>query len=218
MIVDMRVPRKKPTKAEVLKTRIEELNEHFAKPEVKAAIERVAKETFQWLKENKQQRNQDPNRFKPWWPSLAKSENNLIRRNRKHQLPDKVYGNGLWWMIEELISKGMLLANEKHLIKKALSYSGAALHHELIGYRFKKDILKIHENPDDDAVGLNDVAERFDYENPTNVRDQFVDLMATFGLWAVKIPNDFEIRVGPVAYAFHIHAYVPILDDFEPTI
>jgi hypothetical protein len=121
-------------------------------------------------------------------------------------------------MIEELISKDKLLANEKHVIKKALGYSGKALHHELIGYRFKKDILKIHENPDDDAVGLNDVAERLDYENPTNVRDQFVDLMATFGLWTVKIPSDFEIRVGPVAYAFHIHAYVPILDDFEPTI
>ena len=78
--------------------------------------------------------------------------------------------------------------------------------------------MKVHENPDDDAVGLNDVAERFDYTNATNLRDQFVDLMATFGLWAVKITHDYEIRVGPVAYAFHMHALVPILDEFEPKI
>jgi uncharacterized protein Yka (UPF0111/DUF47 family) len=121
-------------------------------------------------------------------------------------------------MISDLISKGVLDSDEKYLISTAMGYVPMALHHELIGYRMRKEILKIHENPDDDAVGLNDVAERFDYTNATNVRDQFVDLMATFGLWAVKIPHDYEIRVGPVAYAFHTHALVPILDEFEPKI
>jgi hypothetical protein len=217
--VDM--PEKKPSKATLLKARIELLNKHFADPAVKASIDTVAKETFLWLKKNKEQCNQDPNRFKPWWPSLAPlapSDAELIRRNRKFQLLCRAYGNGLQWNISELISRGVLDSDEKYLMSTAVGYVPMALHHELIGYRMRKEILKIHENPDDDAVGLNDVAERFDYTNATNVRDQFVDLMATFGLWAVKIPNDYEIRVGPVAYAFHMHALVPILDEFEPKI
>jgi hypothetical protein len=214
----MLVPEKKPSKAAKLKARIEHLNKHYADPAVKDSIDKAAKETFAWLKKNTQQCNQDPNRFKPWWPSLATSDNDLIRRNRKFQLLCRAYGNGLQWMISDLISKGVLDSDEKYLISTAMGYVPMALHHELIGYRMRKEILKIHENPDDDAVGLNDVAERFDYTNATNVRDQFVDLMATFGLWAVKIPHDYEIRVGPVAYAFHTHALVPILDEFEPKI
>jgi hypothetical protein len=215
--VDM-LPAKKPTKAAKLKARIEHLNKHFADPAVKDSIHKAAKDTFVWLKKNTEQCNQDQNRFQPWWPSLAKTENDLIRRNRTFQLLCRAYGNGLKWMISELISNDVLASDEKYLISTAVGYVPMAMHHELIGYRMRKEILKVHENPDDDAVGLNDVAERFDYTNATNVRDQFVDLMATFGLWAVKISQDYEIRVGPVAYAFHIHALVPILDELEPKI
>jgi hypothetical protein len=50
------------------------------------------------------------------------------------------------------------------------------------------------------------------------VRDQFVETMAAFGLWTVRIDHDYEIRIGPVAYAFHMLALVPILEKFEPKI
>lgn len=217
MTVDAPVP-KKPSKAELLRDRIETLNPRFSDRNVLTAIDKRAKETLVWLRKNNEQCNRDKNRFKPWWPSPAKSNDELIRRNRKFQLLCKAYGNGLQWMVTGLISEGVLDSDEKYVIAKAVGYVPMALHHELIGYRLRKDVLKIHENPDDDAVGLNDAAERFDYDNATNMRDQFVDLMATFGLWSVKIDRDYAIRIGPVAYAFHMYALAPILDEFEPTI
>jgi len=212
------------TKSALLHKRIEMLTAHFAKPDVLAAIDKKVTETFTWLKRNKERRNKEENRLVPWWPMPSPTKDKYLLRNRKQQLLFTAYGNGLWWTIEQLIIDGHLLANEKHDFATALGYVPFALHHELIGMRLKNDSLSTDQrdpdNWDGESAGLNDIAIRFDYDNASNMRDTYVDVMQTFGLWDVRYPDAryFEIRIGPVAYAFHMHALVPILEELEPTL
>jgi hypothetical protein len=99
------------------------------------------------------------------------------------------------------------IPDRRSFLKKALSYRTMPFHFEQIALHQAKQ----------GGVNLGELADRFDFSNPTKLRDSMFIGMAETGLWNINGNgnNGWHIEMGPVSIYFHQLVFMPVKQHFQ---
>ncbi|MEP2761948.1 MAG: hypothetical protein ABJV68_31965 [Paracoccaceae bacterium] len=206
--------------SEAARSVVDDANDWYKRPEVRADLERIAKDVYDWLIENKEAADRDgdgKSRDGSWLPMSGwdYTEDPARLDLRRAGVRNRLYEHGLRRYLNRMVSSDLLSGDAYVRFDVAATFEMKALHEELIGYRLSS-IPKIQSN----TVNLVDLRKRFNMSantNTTKIRNGRLVVMAGFGLWSVRIDNDgnYAIRAGEVAMIFHTKVFAPVLLHFE---
>ncbi|MDP9809888.1 hypothetical protein J2W42_002747 [Rhizobium tibeticum] len=178
-----------------------------------AEVQSASRETLVWLKENKHFYDSDGSMVgEPWWEKVSDTDSPILKDLRDFFFRCHLFDNGIRHMIGLLKAKGVVKVdgNFQKELKFAVDYRSMGLHHELMGY--------VAAQKSNTTIKLADLVKRFDAKNTAYLRDRRVVPMSQLGMWTCRADETgYEISLGIPAREFHINAFQPIKDAFDPS-
>ena len=196
----------------------------------KKALKKVVDETRTWLSTNRESFVADGGRVdRPWWPVLAKTDNNSLKLIRLFDLDARVWEHGLQQFVHLLARKSGVVRTAADLKarKKARSRRKknfnlfadiatdpmtSVVLRELVKFKFGKD-EKLREQPYTTLAHIRELHRCGTDQSAQNVRDRMLEL-ALFGLIRMELNSkSYLIEIGPAGLAFFNDVYLPVRND-----
>lgn len=206
--------------SEAARAIVDDANGWYNRPEVQAELQRIAKDVREWLINNKEAADRDGDgkgRDGPWLPMSGwdYTEDSTRLDLRRAGVRNRLFEHGLRRYLNRMVEADLLSYEAFSCFDVAVTFEMKALHEELVGYRLST-VPKVQSH----TVNLVDLRDRFNMSantNTTKIRNGRLVVMASFGLWSVRIDREglYAIRAGDVAMIFQNMVFAPVLMHFE---
>lgn len=197
-------------KLEEIRERVFAARDVFEEPHIRASQEQLCTAALKWLKRNKQRFVRGSRDEEPWWKVEIQTDDEVILDSREFSFRSLVLYNGLSFVLSELIGSEMIIVEDNWPKFVRSDFRQMAWNYEAVA-RARAELP---------GISLTDLADRFDYENATKLRNKLMVPMAELGLWAVgeakyKGKVGWSISVGALAKQFHEVVFIPALKAYR---
>lgn len=197
------------------KIQVKMSREHFSSQNVLDAIQLQSEETLQWLRKNVQSYDSEGNldQRTPWWtvPCLPKTEisRRVLEETRNRVLRDRVYEHGMQHFLHGLSAKGVIGQLSTETIDVVVNDATTpVVVNQLVARKYTKDVP--------DGVKLSKLRDLYGHgaeTKPAKIRDRVVKRLHPIGVLTVRYSGEYDISLGPVAKAFWIDVYLPVVSE-----